>query len=121
MHDRFEDALCLQEIDPVSVVLYRMFEDMLGPLITYGKHLLQLGESTILSFLRFRWPYLFLHNGGASVVDNIHDPGQPKFASRHPTPYYLSLLPIAEHDLITFSLYGLPSPRPTRYFSFDAP
>ena len=42
--DRSKDALCLKEIDLVSVDLHRVSDDMLGPLSTYGKHLLHLAS-----------------------------------------------------------------------------
>jgi hypothetical protein len=45
LHDRTEDALCLQELEPESMCLHRSSQDKDGPLIGYGRHLLQLGES----------------------------------------------------------------------------
>jgi len=44
-HDRGKDTLCLQELEPESVGLHGCSQEKYGPLIGYGRHLLQLGES----------------------------------------------------------------------------
>lgn len=56
--------------------MYRTSDDGLGPLTTYGRHVLQLGESHDLFLLNGLLCYLdlkgfmcFVHNGGASLVD----------------------------------------------------
>ena len=78
MHDRGSDSNCISELDPITMGLQRTSEDVLGPFSIYGRHLLQLCESSgllILNGLSFLpgsdlftyWP----HCGGASVVDYV--------------------------------------------------
>jgi hypothetical protein len=51
LHDWLDDMFCIREIDPESVGLHWMSDDALGPLTSYGWHLLHLGESQELLIL----------------------------------------------------------------------
>ena len=39
LHDRSEDVLCTEGLNPVAVGLHRTSDDSLGPTTAYGKHL----------------------------------------------------------------------------------
>ena len=76
LHDQSEGVFCTWGIDPTSVGLHRISEDVLGSTTAHGKHLLQLGESHELLILnglpRFLDSWFFPcrpHGGRASVVD----------------------------------------------------
>jgi hypothetical protein len=108
LHDRSEDVFCIQETDPDSVGLQRLFDDVSGPLTGYGRHLLQLGESHELlilndlsCFLESRFFTCRPHGGGASVVDYV-------LSSQALLPFihHFSVTPItlADHALLSFFL-----------------
>jgi hypothetical protein len=78
LHHRSENALCLHEIEPVSVDIHSMSNNGLGPLSTNVKHFLHLGESHELLMLNGLHCFpesegftCFPHSRGASVVDYV--------------------------------------------------
>ena len=108
LHDRSDDVLCIEGLDPVSVGLHQTSEDALGSTTAYGKHLLQLGESHELPILDdcpyFPESHFFTcrpHAGGASVVDYI-------LVSHNLLPFirdlHISPIPLADHALLSLSL-----------------
>ena len=108
MHDRLEDIFCTRGIDPITVGMHRTSEDHLGLTTTYGKYLLQLGESHGLVILNslpcFPSSHFFTcrpFGGGTSVVDYaIANPNiLPYIKNFSVTP-----IPLADHALLSFSL-----------------
>jgi hypothetical protein len=108
LHDRPDDMFCIQKIDPKSVGLHQMFDDALGPLTTYGRHLLHLGESQELLILNelpcFPDSHFFMcwpHGGGTRAVDYV-------ISSHNLLPFihhfYVSPIRLADHALLSFSL-----------------
>ena len=96
--------------------LQRTSEDVLGPFSVYGRHLLQLCESSgllILNGLSFLpgsdlftcWP----HCGGASVVDYVIS--SPSFISSIRS-FTISHLPLADHALLSISICASPHSSP---------
>jgi hypothetical protein len=108
------------------VGLHRMFDDALGPLTAYGRHLLHLGESREFFILNrvpcFPDSHFFTcwpHGGGASVVNYI-------LSSHNLLPFvdkfYVSPIPRADHALLSLCLRAdtpPPASPPNTIFRFD--
>jgi hypothetical protein len=116
LHDWSYDMFYIQEVDLELVGLHRISDDALGPLTTYGRHLLHLRESLELLILNrlpcfldscffTRWP----HGGGASVVDYV-------LSSHNLLPFIhhfsVSPIPLTGHALLSFSFQADTTPPP---------
>lgn len=104
LYDRRSNSICSNEIDPTTLGLQRVFEDVLGPISCYGRHFLQLCEFSGMVILHslscFPGSKLFTcwpHCGGASVVDYALT--SPSFISVIHS-FTILCLPLVDHAVL---------------------